>query len=141
MTEPTIYDKIVWKGKDVRRKRRKHVDNKSDDYLFNGKTFSLDSYVKMQEEGVARDLNSGMKISASRTEGTEDFDKHVSKIAIDNSKTSQASIAQDMVFDLVNHESDVCQSPFSLNCIPRHMNRQVRHQVQAAAIARSTSHQ
>ena len=82
MTEPIIYDTIVWKGKDVRRKRRKHVDNKSDDYLCNGKSFSLDSYVKMQGEKVGRDLNSGMKISASRTEGTEEFDKHVSNIAI-----------------------------------------------------------
>ena len=107
MIKPTIFDKIVWRNEDVRRKRRKNVDNKSDDYLFNGKTFSLDNYVKMQEREVGRDLNLGGKISASRTKGTEDFDKHFPKVDVDISTTSQANVAQDMLFDSVDHESDV----------------------------------
>ena len=63
-TKPTIYDEIVWKDEDVCRKRRKKVGSQSEDYLFNGKTFSLDNYVKMQGKEVGGDLNSGMKISA-----------------------------------------------------------------------------
>ena len=46
-TKPILYDKIVWKNEGGSRKQRKNVSSKSDDYLFNGKTFSLDSYVKM----------------------------------------------------------------------------------------------
>ena len=107
MIKPIMFDKIVWRNEDARRKRRKKVDNKSDDYLFNGKTFSLDNYVKMQEREVGRDLNLGGKISASRTKGTEDFDKHFPKVDVDISTTSQANVAQDMLFDSVDHESDV----------------------------------
>ena len=66
----------------------------------------------MQEREVGRDLNLGGKISASRTKGTEDFDKHFPKVDVDISTTSQANVAQDMLFDSVDHESDVCQSPF-----------------------------
>ena len=112
LTKPMIFDKIVWKKEDVRRKRRKNVGNKSEDYLFNGKTFSLDNYVNMQGKEVGGDLNSGMKISASRTTGTEDFDKHISKAAIDIFTTSQANIVQYMLFELVDHDIDLCQSPF-----------------------------
>ena len=53
-------------------------------------------------------MNSGIKISASRTTGTEDFDTHISKIAIDMSTASQEGI----LFDVVDHDSDLCQSPF-----------------------------
>ena len=81
-TKPIMYDKIVWKDDGGRMKRGKNVNSTSEDYLFNGKTFSLDKYVKMQGKDVGGGVNSGINISASRTTGTEDFDKRFPKLPV-----------------------------------------------------------
>ena len=96
----------------------KHINSKSDDYLFNGKTFSLDNYVKMHGKEVGGDLNSGLEISASRTTGTEDFDKCIPQIAIcmsmkaRNSTHQSMALQEDVLCDEIDHGNDLRQIHF-----------------------------
>ena len=70
----------------------------------------------MQGKEVGGDLNSGLKISASRTTGTEDFDKHISKTAIDmsmkahNSAHQSTALQEDILCDAIDHDNDLCHS-------------------------------
>ena len=49
----TIFEKIVWKAPVDRQERKPKGDlSKADEYLFRGKTFSLDNFLKMQGRDV-----------------------------------------------------------------------------------------
>ena len=60
-TPPTVFDNISWKvgqSQKCRKSTPKRLSSKVEEYLYNGKTFSIDNFVKMESKSRLGSQNS-----------------------------------------------------------------------------------
>ena len=68
--DPTIFDKILWKSSDStsqnhRKNKSKVVTGKHEKYLYNGNTFSLDKFARLNSSFISSQVSLG-RIPTSR---------------------------------------------------------------------------